>query len=110
MAGLLADYGVTAVFGVPGGRLCRSTTEFWMRGTGIRHILMKDEIDATFAADARRSSAAVSEYATPPPVRCHQFISGLAEAYNTSIPVIAIGSEMEGDWLPPGTAVRAPKW
>ena len=27
MAGLLADYGVTA------GRLCRSTTEFWMRGT-----------------------------------------------------------------------------
>ena len=33
MAGLLADYGVTAVFGVPGGQTCRSTTEFWMRGT-----------------------------------------------------------------------------
>ena len=28
--------------------------------------------------------------------------------YNTSIPVIAIGSEMEGIGWPPGTAVRAP--
>ena len=33
MAGLLADYGVTAVFRVPGGQTLPPTTEFWMRGT-----------------------------------------------------------------------------
>ena len=61
---------------------------------------MKDEIDATFAADAyARISGGIGVCDATAGCGAIKFISGLAEAYNTSIPVIAIGSEMEGDWL-----------
>ena len=44
MAGLLADYGVTAVFGVPGGQTLPLYYGILDEGNRIRHILMKDEI------------------------------------------------------------------
>ena len=57
-----------------------------------------------FAADAYALSAAVSEYATPPPAAVpSSLFPGLAEAHNTSIPVIAIGSER---WRGIGWAAR----
>ena len=100
MAGLLADYGVTAVFGVPGGQTLPLYYGILDEGNRIRHILMKDEIDATFAADAyARISGGIGVCDATAGCGAIKFISGLAEAYNTSIPVIAIGSEMEGDWL-----------
>ena len=49
MAGLLADYGVTAVFGVPGGQTLPLYYGILDEGNRIRHILMKDEIDATLS-------------------------------------------------------------
>ena len=102
MAGLLADYGVTAVFGVPGGQTLPLYYGILDEGNRIRHILMKDEIDATFAADAyARISGGIGVCDATAGCGAIKFISGLAEAYNTSIPVIAIGSEMEGDWLVP---------
>ena len=71
MAGLLADYGVTAVFGVPGGQTLPLYYGILDEGNRIRHILMKDEIDATFAADAyARISGGIG-------VRCHQVYFGL---------------------------------
>ena len=100
MAGLLADYGVTAVFGVPGGQTLPLYYGILDEGDRIRHILMRDEIDATFAADAyARVSGGIGVCDATAGCGAVKFISGLAEAYNTSIPVIAIGSEMEGDWL-----------
>ena len=100
MAGLLADYGVTAVFGVPGGQTLPLYYGILDEGNRIRHILMKDEIDATFAADAyARISGGIGVCDATAGCGAIKFISGLAEAYNTSIPVIAIGSEREGDWL-----------
>lgn len=100
MAGLLADYGVTAVFGVPGGQTLPLYYGILDEAPRIRHILMKDEIDATFAADAyARVSGGIGVCDATAGCGAVKFISGLAEAYNTSIPVIAIGSEMEGDWL-----------
>lgn len=100
MAGLLADYGVTAVFGVPGGQTLPLYYGILDEAPRIRHILMKDEIDATFAADAyARVSGGIGVCDATAGCGAIKFISGLAEAYNTSIPVIAIGSEMEGDWL-----------
>ena len=100
MAGLLADYGVTAVFGVPGGQTLPLYYGILDEGNRIRHILMKDDIDATFAADAyARISGGIGVCDATAGCGAIKFISGLAEAYNTSIPVIAIGSEMEGDWL-----------
>ena len=100
MAGLLADYGVTAVFGVPGGQTLPLYYGILDEAPRIRHILMKDEIDATFAADAyARVSGGIGVCDATAGCGAIKFISGLAEAYNTSIPIIAIGSEMEGDWL-----------
>ena len=103
MAGLLADYGVTAVFGVPGGQTLPLYYGILDEGNRIRHILMKDESDATFAADAyARISGGIGVCDATAGCGAIKFISGLAEAYNTSIPVIAIGSEMEGEWRADG--------
>ena len=91
MAGLLADYGVTAVFGVPGGQTLPLYYGILDEGNRIRHILMKDEIDATFAADAyARISGGIGVCDATAGCGAIKFISGLAEAYNTSIPVIAV--------------------
>ena len=88
MAGLLADYGVTAVFGVPGGQTLPLYYGILDEGNRIRHILMKDEIDATFAADAyARISGGIGVCDATAGCGAIKFISGLAEAYNTSIPV-----------------------
>lgn len=87
MAGLLADYGVTAVFGVPGGQTLPLYYGILDEGNRIRHILMKDEIDATFAADAyARISGGIGVCDATAGCGAIKFISGLAEAYNTSIP------------------------
>ena len=100
MAELLADYGVTAVFGVPGGQTLPLYYGILDESDRIRHILMKDEIDAAYAADAyARVTGGIGVCDATAGCGAIKFISGLAEAYNTSIPVIAIASEMEADWL-----------
>ena len=82
MAGLLADYGVTAVFGVPGGQILPLYYGILDEGNRIRHILMKDEIDATFAADAyARISGGIGVCDATAGCGAIKFISGLAEAY-----------------------------
>ena len=58
MAGLLADYGVTAVFGVPGGQTLPLYYGILDEGNRIRHILMKDEIDAPLPRTPTPVSAA----------------------------------------------------
>ena len=111
MAGLLADYGVTAVFGVPGGQTLPLYYGILDEGNRIRHILMKDEIDATLPRTPTPVSAAVSEYATPPPAAVP---SSLFRAWRrrTTPPSPSSPSVLRwrGIGWPPGTAVRAPKW
>ena len=100
MAEMLADYGVTAVFGLPGGQTLPLYYGIMDEGDRIRHILMRDEVNASFAADAyARVTGGIGVCDATAGCGAIRFIPGLAEAYNTSIPVMAIAAEMETDWL-----------
>ncbi len=96
LIGALTDVGVDAVFGVPGGQtlpLYRAA-----RATGFRHVLMRDERAAACAADAYarvRGHVGVVDATVGPGVT--NLISGLAEAYASSIPVLAIVADIRSD-------------
>lgn len=95
---LLKEYGVTHVFGVPGGQTL-PLYQGIMETEGIEHVLMRDERSAGFAADgyARLTGrtgvcdATVGPGATNLP-------SAIAEAYASSIPLVALVSDIPRAW------------
>jgi acetolactate synthase-1/2/3 large subunit len=97
---MLIGYGVTAVFGLPGGQTLPLYDAIRSRAPQIKHILMRDERNAAYAADgyARISGRVGVCDATVGPGAI-KFASGLAEAYNLSIPIVALISDMPSDWL-----------
>lgn len=100
MADLLADYGVRAVFGVPGGQTMPLYYGIEDNETEIKHILVREEGNAAFAADAyARISGHIGACDATAGCGAIRFTPGMAESYNASIPVIAISSEMNKDWI-----------
>jgi acetolactate synthase-1/2/3 large subunit len=92
----LTAVGIDAIFGVPGGQtlpLYRAA-----RARGFRHVLMRDERSAACAADAYarvRGHVGVCDATVGPGVT--NLISGLAEAYASSIPVLAVVADIRSD-------------
>jgi acetolactate synthase-1/2/3 large subunit len=95
----LAAAGIDAVFGVPGGqtlplyRAARAAST-----SGFRHVLMRDERSAACAADAYarvRGHVGVCDATVGPGVT--NLVSGLAEAYSSSIPVLAVVADIRSD-------------
>lgn len=81
--------GVTAVFGVPGGQ----TLPFYgaARDQGLRHVLMRDERAAAYAADAYArltGRVGVCDATAGPGVT--NIVSGVAEAHASSIPTLSL--------------------
>lgn len=97
---MLMGYGVPAVFGIPGGQTLPLYDAILSRSPAIRHIPMRDERNAAYAADgyARISGRVGVCDATVGPGAI-KLTSGLAEALNASIPILAIVSDMPSDWL-----------
>lgn len=97
---MLMSYGVPAVFGLAGGQTLPLYDAIRSRAPQIRHIPMRDERNAAYAADgyARLSGCVGVCDATVGPGAI-KFTSGLAEAYNSSIPIVAVISDMPSDWL-----------
>jgi len=97
---MLIGYGVPAVFGLPGGQTLPLYDAIRSRAPRIKHIPMRDERNAAYAADgyARISGRVGVCDATVGPGAI-KFTSGLAEAYNSSIPIVALVSDMPSDWL-----------
>ena len=52
LAALLAEHGVRHVFGVPGGQTLALYDAILDRDPGMRHVLVRDERSAAYAADA----------------------------------------------------------
>src|SRR6266851_1923424 len=52
LAGLLAEHGVRHVFGVPGGQTLALYDAILDRAPALRHVLVRDERSAAYAADA----------------------------------------------------------
>lgn len=91
---ILERTGIDACFGVPGGQtmpLYRVT-----RGRGFRHVMMRDERNCACAADAYAritGQVGVCDATVGPGVT--NLVSGLAEAYASSVPVIALIADVE---------------
>ena len=97
---MLLQYGVSVVFGLAGGQTLPLYDGIRSRSDRIRHIPMRDERSAAYAADgyARISGRVGVCDATVGPGAI-KFTSGLAEALNSSIPLVALISDMPSDWL-----------
>ena len=100
LAEMLINYRVEYVFGLPGGQTAALYDAIYRRPRQISHILMRDERSAAYAADAYARvtgrigvcDATVGPGATKLP-------SGLAEAKHSSIPVLAILSDINQSTL-----------
>jgi acetolactate synthase I/II/III large subunit len=102
LVGLLVDHGVDVVFGLPGGQTAAMYDAIDRRSGDIRHVGVRDERSAAYAADAYArltGRVGVCDATTGPGTA--KLPSGLGEALNSSIPLLAIVSE-----LPSSTEAR----
>ncbi len=101
LADLLAEHGVRHVFGVPGGQTLALYDAILDREPGLRHVLVRDERSAAYAADgyARVTGRAGVCDATVGPGAA-KLPSGLGEALGASVPVVALVSELPARLAP----------
>jgi acetolactate synthase-1/2/3 large subunit len=92
--------GVDTIFGVPGGQTL-ALYDAIARGDGsIRHVTVLDERSGSYAADAyARASGRLGVCDGTVGPGATNLISGLAEALNSSTPVLAIVSELLGETI-----------
>lgn len=95
----LIHYGVRHIFGCPGGQTLPLYNGIFKRPGEIEHVLMRDERSAAYAADgyARATGRLGVCDATVGP-GASNLVSGLVEAYSSSIPVLAIVSDIPRHW------------
>ena len=96
---LLVAAGIDRVFGVPGGQTQALYDGILERQPAIRHVLVRDERTAAYAADAfaRVTGRLAACDATVGPGTA-KLPSGLGEALNASIPVLALVSDLPRAW------------
>jgi acetolactate synthase I/II/III large subunit len=101
LAELLVGYGVTHVFGQPGGQTAALYDGIARRGPGITHVLVRDERSAGYAADAfarLTGRPGVCDVTVGPGAT--KLADGLVESRNASVPVVALVGELPRDWAP----------
>lgn len=96
---LLIESGVDRVFGVPGGQTLPLYEGIRKNSGKISHVLMRDERSAGFAADAyARMTGKVGVCDATVGPGATNLLSPLAEAYCSSIPMLAIISDISRGW------------
>jgi acetolactate synthase-1/2/3 large subunit len=96
LAQVIADGGTRAMFGVPG--LQTLSMYGAADDAGLQHVLMRDERAAACAADAyARLSGSVGVCDATVGPGATNIVSGIAEAYAASIPVLAVIADVRGD-------------
>ncbi|MGH3384424.1 MAG: thiamine pyrophosphate-binding protein [Nocardioidaceae bacterium] len=102
LVGLLVAHGVDTIFGLPGGQTAALYDAIDRHEGTIRHVGVRDERSAAYAADAyARLTGRVGVCDATVGPGTAKLPSGLGEALNSSIPVLAIVSE-----LPSSTEAR----
>jgi acetolactate synthase I/II/III large subunit len=98
---MLIAYGADCVFGMPGGQTTALYEGISTRQNKIRHVLVRDERNAVYAADAYArltGKPGICDVTVGP--GCTKLTDGFVEALNASVPLIAIVGELPRDWLP----------
>ncbi|MGH3067083.1 MAG: thiamine pyrophosphate-binding protein [Streptosporangiaceae bacterium] len=101
LAWLLAEHGARHVFGVPGGQTLALYDGILDREPALRHVLVRDERTAAYAADAYArvtGSVGICDATVGPGAA--KLPSGLGEALGASVPVIALVSELPARLAP----------
>ena len=101
LAELLVGYGVTHVFGQPGGQTVGLYDGLSRRKERIKHVLVRDERSAAYAADAfgrLTGRPGVCDVTVGPGTT--KLADGLVESLNASVPVVALVGELPRDWAP----------
>lgn len=97
---MLLRHEVEVVFGIAGGQTLPLYDAIRSRMPRIRHIPFRDERNAGYAADAyarlTRKVGVCDATVGPGAIK---FVSALGEAFNASVPMVAIVSDMPSDWL-----------
>lgn len=97
---LLIAHGVEYVFGAIGGQGYPLNDALHRRRQKAQHIAVRDERSSAYAADGyARVSGKVGVCDAAFGVGVLKLPSGLAEAYNSSIPVLGILSNAPRDWM-----------
>jgi acetolactate synthase-1/2/3 large subunit len=95
----LIGYGVRHIFGCPGGQTLPLYHGIANRPGQIEHVLVRDERSGVFAADAYALATGrigVCDATVGP--GASNLVSGLVEAYSSSVPVLAIVSDIPRQW------------
>jgi len=98
---LLVSYGVSHVFGQPGGQTAALYDGIASRADRIKHVLVRDERSAAYAADAfarLTGRPGICDVTVGPGTT--KLADGFVESLNASIPVIALVGELPRDWAP----------
>lgn len=99
LAELLVRHGTEVVFGQPGGQTAALYDGIHRREPRIRHVLVRDERTAGYAADAYARLSGrpgVCDVTVGPGTT--KLADGLVESYNASVPVLALVGELPRDW------------
>lgn len=92
---LLRAHGVRHVFGLPGGQTLALYDGILERAPSIQHVLVRDERSGAYAADAyARVTGGVGVCDATVGPGTAKLPSGLGEALNASIPVLALCSDL----------------
>ncbi len=99
LAELLVENGIDRVFGLPGGQTLPLYEGIRKLSGKIEHVLMRDERSAGFAADAyARLTRKVGVCDATVGPGATNLVSPVAEAYCSSIPILAIISDIPRSW------------
>ncbi|MBU06202.1 MAG: thiamine pyrophosphate-binding protein [SAR202 cluster bacterium] len=99
LAELLAAHGVSCVFGMISGQGYPLNDALHRREKKIRHVMVRDERSSAYAADGyARVSGTIGVCDAAFGVGAVKLLSGVAEAYNSSIPILSILSNGPRDW------------
>lgn len=90
---MLKGYGVAEVFGLPGETTLPWYKE-WLSYPEVKHVMMRDERSAAFAADAFARFSYRPGVCEGPSVGATHMIPGVAEAYKASIPMLVFTSDI----------------
>ncbi len=93
MMEMLKAYSVDNVFGLPGETTLPWYRE-WSQTPEVKHIMMRDERSAAFAADAYARFSFKPGVCEGPSVGATHLVPGVAEAYKASIPMVVIASDI----------------
>jgi len=96
---MLQAYGVRHVFGVPGDTSMPLYEAFYQARDTIHHIMTRDERSASFMADVyARVSGRPGVCEAPSGAGATYLMPGLAEANGSSIPVVALTTDIPLGW------------